>query len=148
MSSSYALLRSTFELYQGRAEGCPAFYVRADEWDELLTSLPDELTYCATRLSPGAVSEKAPRVLRWSNFLHEREWRTRGDDGDPVGFRFQLSDVAYVLVPSATELDSLGFESGELNDITIMTVDRSGNSEMRLKQAIRINYDGTPVTTS
>jgi hypothetical protein len=37
-------------------------------------------------------------LARPSEWLHEREWRVRGD-GDPPAFRFAWTDVAFLVAP-------------------------------------------------
>lgn len=85
-----------------RHGGGPALYIRGDEWN-YVSGLPLELRARATRLWPGAGPDDGQAALpghlaNHSEWLHEREWRLLGA-GTPPAFRFQWSDIAFVIAP-------------------------------------------------
>jgi hypothetical protein len=63
----------------------PVFHVRADEWEQT-RAWQEPMRSRAVRLDPGN-----------SEWLEEREWRVPGQ-GDPPAFRFELADIAGVIV--------------------------------------------------
>jgi hypothetical protein len=84
--------------------GGPAFYVRGDEWQYVENGFPTELRARCTKFWPGAEFEKGldsifadQRLLRPSEWTHEREWRILGE-GYPPTFRFQYEEVAFLVV--------------------------------------------------
>jgi hypothetical protein len=97
--------------------GGPALYVRGDELAEWRAAegLPDTLRARATKLWPGRDyvldeldAQRRPVILtdydldKPSEWMHEREWRVLGA-GDPPGFMFDLSDVAFILLSGVSQ---------------------------------------------
>jgi hypothetical protein len=69
--------------------GAPVWYVRGDEWDDLVRATTPEQHARMVRLWPGDEPDGAG-VSEW---LHEREWRVIGD------FRFADSEIAFLITP-------------------------------------------------
>jgi hypothetical protein len=67
------------------AGGGPVFHVRADEWEQT-RAWQEPMRSGAVRLDPGN-----------SEWLEERDRRVPGQ-GDPPAFRFELGDIAAVIV--------------------------------------------------
>lgn len=85
-----------------RSGGGPALYVRGDEWPDV-DQLPPRIRARVTRFWPGADEPSREAHLPWylerpSEWAHEREWRV-GGTRNPLGFRFQWQDVAFVIAP-------------------------------------------------
>lgn len=77
--------------------GGPVWYLRGDRWRDVHDVLSSQDRSMTVRYWPGVANEeKRPLTQHLNNeseWIHEREWRVRGD------MEFSLSDVAFVIVP-------------------------------------------------
>jgi len=91
--------RSIFEVGGG-----PVLQVRGDEWG-VVRNWPASLRARAVRLWPGAIAEVGEELPFWlgnrSEWLFEREWRVPTPNN---GYQFVLDQVAFLVIPSVSEL--------------------------------------------
>jgi hypothetical protein len=95
--------------------GGPVLQVRGDEWG-VVRNWPVNLRSRAVRLWPGAIAEVGEALPLWlesrSEWLFEREWRVPTPN---IGFQFTLDQVAFLVIPSLSELRNWVRELSTLN---------------------------------
>ena len=101
--SSYGIVFSKRAIFQ--AGGGPALHIRGDILQSEISSLPIALKAFVVPFDPDGVVQQG--VIQ--DWIHEREWRL------PESFKFEYSDVRYVLVESIADADRIMQLVGTMN---------------------------------